>query len=259
MPLQSNREPGDPIAIVGIGCLFPGCQSPAQLWERIQSGMCTTSDVPEGRWLIDASRALDPRIARSDHVYSTKGGFITVPRPGTVDLDLDRELLERLDPLFHLVLHVASSAWRDARTEKVDRARAGIIFGNIVLPTETASALSREVFRRAFEEALGVHSTGTGQTHPLNAFPAGLPAALAAKALRLGGAAYTLDAACGSSLYALKLAVDELRSGRADAMICGGVSRPDALYTQMGFSQLRALSARHACPIRRRGRWPGGR
>ncbi len=45
-------------------------------------------------------------------------------------------------------------------------------------------------------------------------------------------------------MYSLKLAIDELRSGRADAMLCGGLSRPDPLYTQMGFSQLRALSAR---------------
>src|SRR5438105_12071351 len=65
---------------------------------------------------------------------------------------------------------------------------------------------------------------------------------MVARALGLRGVAYTLDAACGSSLYALKLAIDELRSGRADAMLTGGVSRPDALYTQMGFSQLRALS-----------------
>ena len=65
-----------------------------------------------------------------------------------------------------------------------------------------------------------------------------------AQALGLRGTAFTLDAACASSLYALKLAVDELRSGRADAMITGGVSRPDPLYTQMGFSQLRALSPR---------------
>ena len=46
----------------------------------------------------------------------------------------------------------------------------------------------------------------------------------------LKGAAYTVDAACATSLYALKLAVDELRSGRADAMLSGGVSRPD-LFT----------------------------
>ena len=73
-------------------------------------------------------------------------------------------------------------------------------------------------------------------------------------ALGLGGPAYTIDAACGSSLYSLKLAIDELRAGRADAMLCGGVSRPDPLYTQMGFSQLRALSARgKAAPLDHRG------
>jgi acyl transferase domain-containing protein/3-hydroxymyristoyl/3-hydroxydecanoyl-(acyl carrier protein) dehydratase len=63
-----------------------------------------------------------------------------------------------------------------------------------------------------------------------------------AKALGLGGGSFTLDAACASSLYALKLAADELLSGRTDAMLTGGLSRPDCLYTQMGFSQLRALS-----------------
>ena len=88
----------------------------------------------------------------------------------------------------------------------------------------------------------------------MNAFPAGLPAAVVATAMGLGGVAFTLDAACGSSLYAIKLAVDELRSGRADAMISGGVSRPDALYTQMGFSQLRrSRPEASAAPLDHRG------
>jgi acyl transferase domain-containing protein/3-hydroxymyristoyl/3-hydroxydecanoyl-(acyl carrier protein) dehydratase len=56
-----------------------------------------------------------------------------------------------------------------------------------------------------------------------------------------------LDAACASSLYAIKLACDELLSGRADAMIAGGLARPDSLYTQMGFAQLRALSVTGRC------------
>ena len=88
----------------------------------------------------------------------------------------------------------------------------------------------------------------TGQsTEPLNRYVAGLPAGLLAQALGLGGGSCTLDAACASSLYAIKLAADELLSGRADAMLTGGVSRPDPLYTQMGFSQLRALSRRGVC------------
>ena len=126
----------------------------------------------------------------------------------------------------------------------VDRARVGVIFGNIVLPTETASALSRELLGRLFEEGLGIRPVQAPETHPLECVSGRTACRPGRQALGLGGVAYTLDAACGSSLYALKLAVDELQSGRADAMICGGVSRPDPLYTQMGFSQLRALSAR---------------
>ena len=82
----------------------------------------------------------------------------------------------------------------------------------------------------------------------------GLPAGLLARALGLGGGCYALDAACASSLYALKLACDELHARRADAMLAGGLSRPDSLYTQMGFSQLRALSTSGRCsPFDRKG------
>src|SRR5262249_14434063 len=143
-----------------------------------------------------------------------------------------------------LALYAALEAWRDARTEQIDRRRAGVIFGNIVLPTEFVSAWSREVLASALQEHLGFGSKDPGQIEPWKAFPAGLPAAAVARALGLEGVAFTLDAACATSLYALELAAAELRAGRADAMLCGGVSRPDALYIQMGFSQLRALSAR---------------
>ncbi len=76
---------------------------------------------------------------------------------------------------------------------------------------------------------------------------AALPAALIAQAFGLQGSTYTLDAACASSLYAIKLACDGLQSGRCDAALVGGLSRPDHLYTQMGFSQLHALSSKGAC------------
>jgi len=75
----------------------------------------------------------------------------------------------------------------------------------------------------------------------------GFPAALLAKGLGLGSGTHTLDAACASSLVALKLACGALSQHRADAMLVGGVSRPDCLYTQVGFSQLRALSPSGRC------------
>ncbi|MGE3819739.1 MAG: beta-ketoacyl synthase N-terminal-like domain-containing protein, partial [Isosphaeraceae bacterium] len=174
-----------------------------------------------------------------------RGGFISGFHFDTEGLDLDPSLADRLDPMFQLALHVGRAARRDARTERLDRDRVGVIFGNIVLPTETTSALAREVLGRAFAAKVLGDRLGPSEapvTEPLNRFAAGLPAGLVARALGLGGGAYTLDAACASSLYALKLAADELRAGRLDAVLTGGLSRPDPLYTQMGFSQLRALS-----------------
>jgi PfaB family protein len=248
MLAEVTTESSDPIAIVAMACVFPGCQTPEELWDLVLNRGDATTDPPPGRWLIDPARALDPQVGLADHVYSIRGGFVDAasldPVRSARDLGLDPGMLDRLDPLFHLVIHVAKAAWRDAQTESVDKSRVGVIFGNIVLPTDAASAFSREILGRVFEERLGIAVAHTQSTEPINAFPAGLPAALAARALGLGGVAYTLDAACASSLYALKLAALELQSRRADAMLCGGVSRPDPLYTQMGFSQLRALSAR---------------
>jgi acyl transferase domain-containing protein len=237
-------QPDDAIAIVGMSGLFAGAESLDQFWENIRDRVDATGAVPPGRWLIEPEQAYDPRIALEDHVYSIRGGFIdsqVVVPPG---LELSAARFDGLDPAFRLAIVVAKHAWDDAQTDRLDRGRVGVVFGNIVLPTETASAITREVIGGAFAGPETISAEPAAATDPRNAFPAGLPAALVAGALGIGGPAYTIDAACASSLYSLKLAIDELRAGRADAMLCGGVSRPDPLFTQMGFSQLRALSAR---------------
>jgi acyl transferase domain-containing protein/3-hydroxymyristoyl/3-hydroxydecanoyl-(acyl carrier protein) dehydratase len=311
MPGAFQTHPADAIAIVGIGGIFAASDSPDRLWANVLAGAVATRDVPPDRWLVDPADAIDPRIAQPDRVYTARGGFVGPIRFDPSGTALDAALVERLDPAFHLALVAASQAWRNARTDAIDRRRAGVVFGHIVLPTETASTMSLDLLGRTFEERLedptafsvrrgspdpdvgttegpsvrrgspdpdvgttegltepnrpdrtadlrSRHRAGSGDPRPTsgqrgpssfeprNTFPAGLPAQIVAQAFGLEGVAYTLDAACASSLYALKLAVDELRSGRADAMIAGGVSRPDALYTQMGYSQLRALSPRGA-------------
>ncbi len=233
---------GGRVAIVGIGGIFPRSPNLARFWANMEAGVDAAREVPPGRWPLDPADAYHPRVATPDRVYSTRGCFVEDFRLDPEGLDLDPALLDRLDPMFHLALHAGRAAWRDARTAEVDRSRVGVVFGNIVLPTESASAIARATLGRTFEESMGLESADPGPFEPLNTRVAGLPAGLLARALGLGGGAYTLDAACASSLYALKLAADELIEGRADAMLTGGLSRPDPLYTQMGFSQLRALS-----------------
>jgi PfaB family protein len=237
------------VAIVGIGAVFPDAPNLEQYWENIRTGHTSAREVPPGRWHIPADSVFDPTPGKTDRVYSRRGCFIReLPPIALLDgIALDQGLVAGLDPLFQLLLHTGKRAFDDAITTPLDRSRVGVIIGNLALPTETTAGLTRAWLGRTFEEKLLGHSRSHGDIDPINRYSAGLPAGLLAHALGLGGGSCTLDAACASSIYAIKLAVDELLSGRADAMLTGGVSRPDPLFTQMGFSQLRALSKRGIC------------
>jgi PfaB family protein len=237
------------VAIVGIGGIFPDAPDLTTFWNNIRSAKSATREVPKGRWQLDADAAFDAEPGKADHVYSRRGCFIDALPPATEipGIRLEPEFLKDLDPLFHLLLHAGTRAFDSAVTKPLDRSRIGVIIGNLALPSEKSAELSRSFLGRSFEEKLLGHAVQAEPVDPLNRYVAGLPAGLLAAALGLGGGCSTLDAACASSLYAIKLATDELLSGRADAMLTGGLSRPDPLYTQMGFSQLRALSKRGVC------------
>ncbi len=274
MPRNDSSER---IAIVGIGGIFPGAPDLSTFWENIAAGKDAGRPVPEGRWYLSPDKAYAPWPPQPDRVYSTWGCFIEGFQFDPEGLDLPRELLSRLDPMFHLGLYAARAAFRDARQlPQVNHSRVGVILGNIALPTESTSAICRDVLGRTFVERLidtaaaacsrdgrslqGHNSLSDpaavarlkaslrrSDWHPLNRFAAGHPSSLIAQGLGLGGIAFTLDAACASSLYSLKFAAEELLSYRADAMLAGGMSRPDCQYTQMGFAQLQALSRRGCC------------
>jgi len=237
---------GPPIAVVGVGTAFPGALDPDTFWQNILARADQARTPPPGRWILPPEEALAEGV-RIDRVYSLRGCFVDPFRVTPDQLDIDPSLLDRLDPLYHLVLHAGRAAFADAVTATLDRRRAGVVLAAIALPTDAASEITRQVFGRAIETAVLGRAEPAATVHPANARVVGWPAALLARALRFGRGGYTLDAACASSLYALKLACAELQAGRADAMLAGGVSRPDALYTQMGFCQLRALSRRGRC------------
>jgi acyl transferase domain-containing protein/3-hydroxymyristoyl/3-hydroxydecanoyl-(acyl carrier protein) dehydratase len=243
------------IAIVGIGGLFPslpdgGPTTPERLWDLVIGRADTARAVPTGRWLLPPEEVFDPTVGVPDRVYSKHGCYVD-PFPLDLNgLDLAPELVADLDPLFHFTLRAGAEAFRSAVTHSLDRRRAGVVLGVLALPTEKASALARAYLGRTFAETAGLELTLRSvdpRAARWNGPVVGLPAAVLAKAIGLGGGSYTVDAACASSLYAIKLALEELRAGRADAMLAGGVSRPDCLYTQMGFSQLRALSPSGRC------------
>ncbi|NJD90017.1 MAG: acyltransferase domain-containing protein, partial [Geobacter sp.] len=250
MSTNTNPNPAfGSVAIVGIGGLFPDAPDLDRFWQNIVAAKSASRDVPPERWAVPADAVFAAEVGARDKVYSRKGCFINaIPRtPPLPGLSPEPKIPPGLDPVFHLLLHAGRQAYNDAITGPLDRSRVGVIIGNLALPTEKSSLFAREILGSSFEERLLGKSVTKRTTAGLNRYVAGLPAGLLAYSLGLGGGACPLDAACASSLYAIKLACDELLAGRADAMLSGGVSRPDPLYTQMGFSQLRALSKRGIC------------
>lgn len=134
------------IAIVSMGGLFPSLAAPAdpdQLWAQVLQRRDASRPPPPGRWLLEPDDVFDTTIAAPDRVYSRHGCFLDPFRVQTEGLDLPPGLLDDLDPLFHLTLEAGRQAFQAANTTNLDRRRAGVILGNIVLPTEKASALAQ--------------------------------------------------------------------------------------------------------------------
>jgi PfaB family protein len=252
-PLMSLKTP---IAVVGIGGIFPGADSIDTFWRNIINKVETVADIPQERWIATPDQMIREGHA-PDKAYSRKACLIKDFQFDPRDIDIDAEFIQSLDPLYPLVLHAGRAAWEDCRTHGLNKDRVGVSLAAIALPTEASSAITRKLLGRAMEEKLfGSLPPPDGPLQSNDYFATrvtGLPGALLARALNFGGGSFTLDAACASSLYAIKLACDRLQSGEIDAMLAGGVSRPDCLYTQVGFSQLRALSPSGRCaPFDRR-------
>ena len=240
-----------PIAVVGMGGVFPGAPNIGQFWENVITGVDTSDTVPADRWISPAAAMVSAHFT-PDTALCDRACLIKDFKFETDGWPFEPDFLMALDPLYHLVLEAGKQAVQDCHRHTVDNRRIGTILAAIALPTDASSALTRKTFGRAFEnrllDSLNPNKTATLSQNDFRAATVtSLPAALLAEAFGFQGGAYTLDAACASSLYAIKLACDELSAHRTDMMLAGGVSRPECLYTQVGFSQLRALSPTGHC------------
>ena len=236
------------IAVVGMAGLFPGASDLHAYWQNIVSKSAATREAPADRWIADRDHMVSS-LPAPDKALNSRCCIVDRLDFDPSGLNLDPGLITDLDPLYHMVLDVGRRSVSDPAQITLNRQRTGIVLAAIALPTDASSSVTRELFRALFEKKLFDKPAYRlpSKNSKLATGVTALPAAILARALGFGGGTYTLDAACASSLYAVKLACDELIARRADAMLAGGVSRPDCLYTQVGFSQLRALSPSGRC------------
>ncbi|MFE5666960.1 beta-ketoacyl synthase N-terminal-like domain-containing protein [Streptomyces niveus] len=237
----------EPIAVVGRGCVLPDALDPDTFWDNIAAGRTSLSAAPdEDRWRLPRRWAMGTVDDHLDRTWTDVGGYVrgfeSVFDPGGFRIAPERIL--SLDPLFHWVMYGVRQALTEAGREG-PLPRAGLVLGNLSYPTPTGAVYAEHVWLSAQQPALrDALLSGERRRRPdaRNRFSSGLPARLAARALGLGAGAWSLDAACASSLYAVKLACDRLHDGTADLMVAGAVSRADPLYLHVGFCGLSATS-----------------
>jgi acyl transferase domain-containing protein/acyl carrier protein len=250
MPTTPAPRPDDPdaeaIAIVGAGCVLPGALTLESFFKLLDRADTAIGPVPTDRW--DATRALDRSGPRSWHTTSDIGGFV---RDFVYDWRRHKvppKQIAAANPLQFMLLEAADAAIKDAGgPESLDRMRTGVVVGTLFggdfanqlqmglrLP-ETRTYLEAALRRRglaaadieriveAYEERLLeklpalVDETGS--------FTSSTLASRLTKTFDLMGGALALDAGDCSSLAALSAAVDMLRQGTCDAVLCAAGER----------------------------------
>ena len=252
------------VAITGMSCLFPGAPDVGAYWRNILGKVDATSDPPPEAW--DPDVYYDPDFADTDATYCKRGGYL-----GS---------LASFDPLAHavppvsvggepdqwLALRLAHAALNDAGAAELPRhvrERTGIVLGKgTYLNGGNAIAVQRglvvgqtlDLIRRlqpeySDEEIEALRDEMQRLLPPLG--PETVPGLIPnitvgriANRLDLMGPAYTVDAACASSLVAVQLAVRDLLTGECDLALAGGSQVWMPVPTLNLFCRLGALSRR---------------
>ncbi|WP_199749930.1 type I polyketide synthase [Amycolatopsis sp. WAC 04169] len=235
-------EPLD-IAIVGMAGVFPQAGDLSAFWANILSGADSVTEVPARRWDPALYYAPD---GDGEKTPSHWGGFLPEIPFDPLDHGIPPASLASIEPVQLLALEVSRRALADAgyAERAFDRSRTSVVFG-----AEAGSDLSNAMtLRTVLPSYLGELPADLDRQLPRlteDSFPGVLANVIAgrvANRLDLGGANYTVDAACASSLTAVDVACKELVTGTSDLVLCGGADLHNGINDYLLFSSVHALS-----------------
>ena len=258
-PDPAGRPAPEPIAIIGMSCLFPKADNLQSFWANIKNGVDAITEVPTAsHWNPRDFFNADPKAP--DQTYCLRGGFISPVQFDPLEFGIAPKDLEATDTTQLLGLVAAKQALLDAGyggDREFNRDRTSVILGvtgtlELVIPL--GARLGHPIWRRALQEAGVDAQTSDDVVQRIadsyvgwqeNSFPGllgNVTAGRISNRLNLGGTNCVVDAACASSLSAIHLATLELQAGCSDMVISGGLDTFNDIFMYMCFSKTPALS-----------------
>lgn len=228
-----SREPDHKaIAIIGIGCRFPGADGPEAFWRLLASGEEAITAFPNDRFDLD--KFFDSRPGVAGKLYTRYGGFLD--RIEEFDASFfgipPRELIS-MDPQHRILLELAWESLEDAGQlrARLEGSRTGVFLG--IWINDFDDLLARRAKR------LGIYSvTGGGRFSASGRI---------SHFFGFEGPSLVVDTACSSGLTAVHLACQSLRGGESELALAGGVNLILHPQVSIGFCGARMLSPDGRC------------
>ncbi|UVA78729.1 type I polyketide synthase [Pandoraea commovens] len=264
--LNQSKRASDQVAVVGIGCRYPGAQGVKEFWENILAKRQQFRPIPACRLSKQGYFSSDRRA--EDQTYAWQAAVIDGYAFDWQARRIPKSTFESTDIAHWLALDTAISMLEDAGYvggERLPRESTRVIVGN-TLTGETTRAYDlrlrwpyvlscvrkalassgwnadttisfenrlKEIYKRSFPEA-NEDSLAGGLSNTI--------AGRIANYLDLNGGCYTIDGACSSSLLAIHAAATCLIAGQCDFVIAGGVDISLDPFELVGFAKAGALT-----------------
>jgi myxalamid-type polyketide synthase MxaE and MxaD len=230
-----NKEKTEPIAIIGLGCRFPGnANDPDSFWNLLHKGIDAVTEVPPGRWDVDAY--YDPNPDTPGKTYTKQGGFIQqVDQFDPLFFGISPREAASLDPQQRLLLEVTWEALENAgqTPTKLRNSQTGVYVG---ICTDDYAQRNMSMENISLMDA----HFGTGNARSM-------AVGRISHFLGLQGPNIQLDTACSSSLLAVHLACQSLRSQESNLALAGGVNLILWPLSTIGRCKLKALAPDGRC------------
>ncbi len=261
---KKNKKSSD-IAVIGIGCWYPGAKNPRLFWENILMRRKQFRKIPDKR--LPLSEYYDPDPTAEDKTYGTRAAVIDGFHFDYEGKGFPYTTFETTDIAHWLALEVALQALSDSGYDRDNiHKNCGVILGNTLTGEFTRSNSMRTrwpyVYRtlRAAAQHQGLSQEQTEnlaqvmERYYKSVFPpvtedtlaGGLSNTIAGRIcnyLDIHGGGFTVDGACASSLLAVATAANALVDGEIDLALAGGVDISLDNFELIGFSKTGALTS----------------